>query len=214
MSNSSNTNIDTLVFGAPSEPKHSTSLADSFDHALSINEFMSDAHMRFRKDYDNALQLCVYFFTDKSVYSTKVDSSYGTHYYQYIRPEMIAFVKLNEKTKKPKFFGVQTELDIYADYGLKFETHIPQRVWDDAAHKFTREVKTNKDGTPVYKYSREINTDHRVNYLLINLKQQKFVKKAGKFDLCENEILYYDWKICYPADTRNEVQYLQYRSDA
>ena len=44
--------------------------------------------------------------------------------------------------------------------------------------------------------------------MIINTKQQKFVKKAGKFDLHDTEIAYYDWKVCYPLDTRNDAQYL------
>ena len=71
-----------LVYGSTTEPKKLTKPADSFERAISIIEFMQDVHLRFQKDYDNALQLSVYFFTDKSTYTSKVEndnSSFSIH---------------------------------------------------------------------------------------------------------------------------------------
>lgn len=209
MSRNNNGDVDSSVFFG-SEHKHTqpTKAADAFDHAISINEFMSDISLRFKNDFDKAVQLSVYFFTDKSTYISKIESNYGIHYYQYVRPELITFTSLDPKTKKQINVVRTKNLDAYADYGIRFETHIPQRMWDETNHKFMHEVKTNEDGSPVYKYSRELRTDRKVNYLIINTKQQKYIKKAGKFDLCDNEIVYYDWKVCYPPDKRNDAQYM------
>ena len=40
-----------LVYGSTTEPKKLTKPADSFERAISINEFMQDVHLRFQKDY-------------------------------------------------------------------------------------------------------------------------------------------------------------------
>ena len=201
--------VDSSVFyGKQREAKQPSKAAETFDHAISINEFMSDIRLRFKSDFDKAVQLSVYFFTDKSTYISKVESVYGDHYYQYVRPELISFSSVDPKTNKTINIVRTKNLEAYSDYGIKFETHIPQREWDDAAHQYKHTYKTNEDGSPVYKFSREIRTDRKVNYLIINTKQQKFVKKAGKFDLHDTEIVYYDWKVCYPPDKRNDAQYM------
>ena len=190
-----------LVYGSTTEPKKLTKPADSFARAISINEFMQDVHLRFQKDYDNALQLSVYFFTDKSTYTTKVENDYGTRHFQYIRPEMITFTSLDAKTKKPVHVVRTQDLDVYADYGIKFETHL---VWNGKKYR----PATDEDDSSKFRAKCEIRSDRKVNYLVINTKQQTFVKKAGKFDLCDEEIKYYDWKVMYPVDTRNDVKWM------
>ena len=47
--------VDSSVFyGKQRESKQPTKAAEAFDHAITINEFMSDIHLRFKSDFDKA----------------------------------------------------------------------------------------------------------------------------------------------------------------
>ena len=197
-----------VVYGTRTEIVEPTKPQTEFHQAITINQFVEDLKLRFKSDFTTAVQLSIYFFPDKSTYLRKVENDYGTRYYQIIRPEMITFTSVDAKTKKPINTVRTKNLDVYAEYGIKFETHIIQRVWDDTTKSYKRSIIRDADGKPIFKPTREIRTDRSVNYLLINTKQQTYVKAAGKFDLFDHTYKYYDWKIVAPINTRNDVQYM------
>ena len=181
-----------------------TEAAKSFSESISINQFMKDLSFRFKDDYAEAVQLYIYFFTKESTYKLLKRNSYGEKQYVVFRPEMITFVKYNKETKKTKNVIRIKGLGVYDDYGVRFETSIPQRKWDDSNKRYLNEVKMDSKGDVMLKRTRELKTDCKVNMIQINTKEKVFVKKAGTFDICDTEVHYYDWRVLGVKDDRND----------
>ena len=187
------------VFGkqveTESTPK-ATEPAEFFEKAVSINQFVEDIKLRYPEEFNKAYQLKVYFFSDKSVYYNEIKNTYGmrttTRHYAYIRPEMLVFASLSPD-KKVINKVLNGGLDVYCDYGIRFETHI----------------KRQHNSEESLRIDREIMNDSKVNVLLINTKQQTYLKKPGRFDApIDQEIKYYDWTTKLITESRPDYKYM------
>ena len=167
--------------------------ADYFEHYITVNQFIEDIKLRYPEEFNKARQIKVYFFTDKSVYYNEIKSTYGLRttirHYAYIRPEIITFTSITPE-KKVINKVLNGGLEVYQDYGIRFETHIP------------------KHGSEEFRKDREVLTDSKVNILLINTAQQIYTKKAGRFDLFDKEINYYDWTTRMIKETQPDYKYI------
>ena len=185
-----------IMYGNESEeaPKEVESKpAEYFEHSITINQFIADIKLRYPEEFNKARQIKVYFFTDKSVYYNEIKSTYGlrttTKNYAYIRPEIITFTSITPE-KKVINQVLNGGLDVYQDYGIRFETHIPRHNSEE------------------FRHDREVLTDSKVNILLINTAQQTYTKKAGRWDLMDKEINYYDWTTRMIKETQPDYKYV------
>ena len=201
------------VFGtsAKSVAAGSEKLPEAYDRAITVNAFMQDIKRRYADDFKAAKFVKLYFFTDVSIYEETNENTYGfrstSKQYMYVRPEMLAFTSLgpNKKVVNKVLDG---GLKAFEAHGLYFETHLPQRQWDDAKKSYVGEPLKDEHGNVVYKATREVFKNVKVNCLLINTKEQQFHKKAGKWDLDDTDITYYDWKTQPIANERPESKYM------
>ena len=216
------------VFGTPAKSvaTGSDKLPEAYDRAITVNDFMKDIKRRYADDFKTAKFVKLYFFTDVSVYEESKESTYGfrttSKTYVYLRPEMLVFTSLGAD-KKVINKVINGGLDAFKEHGLYFETHLPQRQWDDDKKSYVGDPLKDDHGNTLYKATREIFKNVDVNCLLINTKEQHFHKQAGKWDLDDTDITYYDWKTQAIANDRTESKYMannlydelkQFESDA
>ena len=188
--------------------KEQTEPVEAFDEAISITDFMKDLSLRFKKDYESAVQLYVYFYRKESTYTLLRTNSYGSKRYIVFRPEMITFVYYNKESKEIKHKIRTKGLTAYRDYGVKFETNVPMYKWDDSSKRYTKDLLKDEKGSVKFKSTHELKTDCKVNMLQINTKEETYVKKAGVFDICDTEVRYYNWRVVGVPDTRNDSKLL------
>ena len=184
---------ESLVYGVESQPKKITKVADTLNKALSINAFVEDVSLRFRKDYKDCVQLMVYFFPDKSIYTKHVENTFGSRTVVkdqvFLAPEMLTFVYVIDGKVKRKVHV--NDLEVYKKYGICFDTHIP--------------IKNDEKN---FRADREIQSDHNVNCLLINTEVTIWNKPKSTFEVVSKIIEYHKWKVTAPSDSRNDSKYM------
>ena len=161
------------VFGKSTDVGSSSSatvLPDRYDRAITVHEFMEDIRRRYAADFKEAKFVKLYVFSDLSVYEQSSESTYGFRTtkktYLYVRPEMIAFTSLGPN-KKVVNTVLDGGLEPFQSSGLYFETHIPQRKWDDSRKGYVGEAIKDADGNEVFRLTREIFKGVKVNCMLI-----------------------------------------------
>lgn len=184
---------ETTVYGTVAKPKKLTRAPKTIDSTLTINQFMDDVKLRFADMFKkNTVQLMVYFFTDKSIYSKSIEKEYISRTvksdYIVLRPEMITFVMV-DADKKVKRQPYVSKIDVYKQYGIIFQTHMPFKK------------------TESFRSDREVKTDKQVNCLVINTTPKDF-DRQGKFDPVPQKIKYYEWTVAGVPDARQDSTYL------
>ena len=195
----------TKLYDAPTPA--SKSPVKQFDTHISITEFIDDLKLRFPKEFAASVQTLVYFYSQLSTYEYSEEFDFGfnisTKHYIVFRPEMITFVCYDEKIDKTKLIVKTKNLDVYARFGVRFETHIPCRKWDDSAKKFTHEIIPDK-----FKADRELRTNSQINMIRIINQKQSYDKPKAKYDFRKKNIEYYNWRIEGVKDSEKLAQYM------
>ena len=171
---------------------------------LSINEFMEDLSVRFKKEIKDITNVLVYYFPEhiyKSEYSSTKNFAGNitttTKHYITLQPEMITLVNRNAKTQQQKFKSLSRNVyDIYRKFGIKFETNVHYHGKEDLIARF--ELK-----------------DSKINYLNISTDYRTW-DATKKYDLQIKIFHIYDFANMLEHEESNVGKYLikKYYKDA
>lgn len=202
----------TDFYGESPELTVDTAPKDEFTHSITVNQFINDVKLRFPEESKTAVQILVYFYSKDDVYESEEETTYGLRTtrrnYVTLRPAVVSFVSVDSVTKKPKMVVKSKGLEVYDDYGIKFQTHIPIHVWDDSRKRYTSEVRKDADGNVMYKLDKELKPNMKVNLLRIVNEQKHFTKQRDRFALTDTTIDYYDWRIEGVKDDSKPAEYM------
>ena len=197
---------------AQASTKAKTEAAFDFERTITVKQFIDDLKLRYPEEFESAVQTWIYFYTKEDVHKSVVESTYGLrttkHHYITFRPSIITFISIDKETNKPLMTVKRSGLDVYSDFGVRFETHIPKRIWDKEHNRYSSEVRKDEEGNTMYKLERELKENVKVNFLRVLNAEKSFKKPKSKWDLQDDVVKYYEWKIDAAKDNSKAVQYM------